>query len=459
MKRVLFVLLAALSFGVARAEVLGDYEVKVRPVEGEWRTIETFRWQVDKTVGTRHQAADVSIAKFDFEGEVEVSVTSLRGDVDSVRIRPLSFGITPKLEGRTVSFRLSEPRYLSVEMNGEIFGNLHLFADAPLQKPKKSRGRRIISFGPGVHKLEGDSLAIPSNTTVWIDKDAVIKGWLSVWRAHDVKIIGHGIVDPGRHEGIMVKHSSNVEIDGLLTTQIPVGGSRNVSVRNAKAISWYNWGDGMNVFASRNVSYHNVFCRTSDDCSTIYCTRNGYAGSCDSITVERAIYWADTAHPIMIGLHGDTARNETITNVVYRDIDILDQAENQIDYQGCIAINNGDNIRVSGLLFDNIRIESIRKGMLFNFRVCYNKKYCAAPGRGIDNVTVSNLTYSGAEPNISIITGYDESRPVGNITFRNLRINGLHVSDGMAGRPRWYKTSDMARIFVGEHVGNVVFEE
>lgn len=27
----------------------------------------------------------------------------------------------------------------------------------------------------------------------------------------------------------------------------------------------------------------------------------------------------------------------------------------------------------------------------------------------------------------------------------------------MAGKPAWYKTSDMARFFVGEHVDGIVF--
>ena len=31
------------------------------------------------------------------------------------------------------------------------------------------------------------------------------------------------------------------------------------------------------------------------------------------------------------------------------------------------------------------------------------------------------------------------------------------ISDDMTGKPAWYKTSDMARFFVGEHVGDIVF--
>ena len=48
-------------------------------------------------------------------------------------------------------------------------------------------------------------------------------------------------------------------------------------------------------------------------------------------------------------------------------------------------------------------------------------------------------------------------RKIKSIRFENLMINGKVISDDMAGKPAWYKTSDMARFFVGEHVGSIVF--
>ena len=236
-----------------------------------------------------------------------------------------------------------------------------------------------------------------------------------------------------------------------------MGGSDGVSVSNAKCISWYGWGDGMNVFASNNVTYNHVFCRTSDDCSTIYCTRKGYHGGCRNIKVTDAVYWADVAHPIMIGLHGDISRNEVIEDVVYEDVDILDQAEKQIDYQGCIGINNGDNILVRDITFRRFRVESLRCGMLFNFRVCFNQKYCSAPGRGIENVTVDGLTYNGRQPNMSIMAGYNEERKIKGVKINGLVINGTPIYDTMPGKPAWYKTADFANIFIGEHVEDVTF--
>lgn len=434
-----------------------DFEVRVSAGDGKWQVVPVYQWLVDRVENGRHSSVKSSVASFDFEGTVTVMVKSRYGEIASCRVRPLSYNIPSNALDSAVQFTIDRPRNLSVEINGDIFHNLHLFANEIKPKPKKTKD--VIYYGPGYYDLKGDSVLVKSGQTLFIDGGTYIKGWVSLYNANNSKVLGHGIVNPERqHEGIMVRYSRNITIDGPLTTQVPVGQSDSVSIKNTKCISWYGWGDGMNVFASNNVSYDNVFCRTSDDCSTIYCSRKGYQGDCSNIRVNHAVYWADVAHPIMIGLHGDINKNEVIDNVTYHDVDILDQAERQIDYQGCIGINVGDNNLVKNIVFDDIRIESLRYGMLFNLRVCYNKKYCHAPGRGIQDVWFKNIRYDGVSPNMSIIAGYDEDRKIKGVHFENLIINGLKISDNMPTKPSWYKTSDYANIFVGEHVEDITFK-
>ena len=470
MKRYVLVLTLVCAAVLARAASLvtypapkgaplnGDFRVRVRLAGGEWQRVDTYLWKVDRVEAGRHTAEPSSVAYFDFDGTVEVEVTSLKGRIDSCRVRPLSYGIAANVSGDRLTFTLDRPRMLSVEVNGDIFHNLQLFANAP--QPKVKKGKNVRYYGPGYYDLKGDSIHLKTGETLFIDGGAYIKGYVSTYGSDNVRIVGHGIVNPERQQaGIMVRYSRNVTVDGPVTTQLPVGGSDGVSVSNAKCISWYGWGDGMNVFASNNVTYNHVFCRTSDDCSTIYCTRKGYHGGCRNIKVTDAVYWADVAHPIMIGLHGDISRNEVIENVVYEDVDILDQAEKQIDYQGCIGINNGDNILVRDITFRRFRVESLRCGMLFNFRVCFNQKYCSAPGRGIENVTVDGLTYNGRQPNMSIMAGYNEGRKIKGVKINGLVINGTPIYDTMPSKPAWYKTADFAGIFIGEHVEDVTFNQ
>lgn len=454
-------------------ETLDDFTVSVRQGGGDWLPVAVYPVKVDEVRGTKHCVETASMAYFDFDGTVEVAVKYNKGAVDSARVRPLSYKIMPEVSGETLTFTLSCPSNISVEVNGDIFHNLHLFANPldthrPAAKEIKKAGKKgskLLYFGPGVHQLPGDTLRVQSGQTVYVDGGARVYGSFIAEGVSDVRFYGRGEVHPkGRGAGIHVNRSRNIDAEGLVMTQLPVGGSDSVTVTNVKSISYYGWGDGMNVFASNNVRYDRVFCRNSDDCSTIYATRKGFVGGCENVVMENSTLWADVAHPIMIGLHGSAteigpdAPADTIQNIVYRNIDILDHQERQLDYQGCFGISCGDNNVVRDIVFDNIRVEDFRQGQLFNIRIFFNKKYCAAPGTVVRNVLFKDIDYRGRNSELSIISGYDENRKVCDITFENLTINGVKISDNMPGKPGWYKTGDMARIYIGEHTENIVFK-
>ena len=442
------------------AELMSDFTVQVREAGKDWRPVDTYMVKVDEVQNTKHNVKKASMSYFDFSGEVEVSVTFNHGTVRTGRVRPLSYGITPYIDGNTMTFKLDRPRNLSVEVNGDIFHNLHLFAN-PIdeKKPKKLKDKNLIYFCPGIHTFPGDTLNVPSGKTVYIAGGALVKGCIQVVNAQNVKILGIGIVIPERWAGLRIVNSKNVLVEGVITTQCPTGGSDSITIRNVKSISSYGWGDGMNVFASNNVLFDGVFCRNSDDCTTVYGTRLGFTGGCKNITMQNSTLWADVAHPIFIGIHGDVENPEILENLNYINIDILDHKEKQLDYQGCLAINAGDNNLIRNVRFENIRIEDFKQGQLVNLRIFYNEKYCKAPGRGIENVLFKDISYTGENAEVSMIIGYDKERKVKNIRFENLQINGEVIYDDMPDKPKWYKTGDMARIFVGEHTEEVTFRK
>ena len=205
--------------------------------------------------------------------------------------------------------------------------------------------------------------------------------------------------------------------------------------------------------------YDRVFCRNSDDCTTAYATRKGFSGSVRNIRMTNSTLWADVAHPIFIGLHGNPAVGDSIVGLRYENIDIICQSEPQVDYQGCLAINCGDGNYVKDVTFDNIRIEQIHQGSILQVKVGWNQKYCTAAGAGIENVLFRNVRYYGDLPNMSVITGYDQSHKVKNVTFERFKINGRTIYDDMPGKPKWYSTADMVPMFVGSHVDNLIFNK
>ena len=435
-----------------------DFIVKVRPEgKSKWVLVPTYLVKVDEVRETKHHVEHASMATFDFSEKVEIEVTYNKGKIDSARVRPLSYDIPFTIEGNTLQFSLEKPANLSVEVNGDIFHNLHLFAN-PLDTFKvDKKNPDLIYFGPRIHRFEGGEFRIPSGKTVYVAGGAVMMGRMLIENVHDVKLLGRGIIDPSVKMGIRIANSRNVYVEGLMATQCATGGSDSVTIRNVKVISYFGWGDGMNVFSSRNVLFDRVFCRTSDDCTTVYGTRLGFEGPSSNITMQNSTLWADVAHPIFIGIHGNVDKPEILENLNYVNIDILDHKEKQLNYQGCLAINAGDENLIRNVRFEDIRIENFRQGQLVNLRIFFNEKYCKAPGRGIENVVFKNVSYTGNRAEISVIEGYDAQRKVRNIRFENLRINGQIISDDMPGKPKWYHTGDMARIYVGPHVEGVSF--
>ena len=301
---------------------------------------------------------------------------------------------------------------------------------------------------------------------------------------HDVKILGRGILaqrsnttiplpaDPQgasprrgasteRHDAIRIAFSSNVLVEGIIEVPssytVLVGQSEGVTLRDLKSFSAGGNNDGIDIFTSKHVLIDGVFLRNSDDCIAIYGHRWNYYGDTTDVTVRNSTLWADVAHPILVGTHGDSEHPDTLSQLRFENIDILEHREPQIDYQGCMSLNAGDDNLIKDVLFENIRVDDFQMGQLLNLRVFYNRKYNTSPGRGIQDVVFRNVTYRGSHANPSIIAGYDETRTIRNVTFENLTINGVLVSDDMPGKPGFYKTGDIARIFVGEHVEGVVF--
>lgn len=413
-----------------------DYTVRVRVPGGEWEDLYEYKVQVDMD-----NVQDASMVQFDMGSPVEVMVKKNNGKIREVDIRPLNNKVTYRQEQNCIFFTLDKPQYLSVEFNGDRLHNLHLFAN-PLETETYTKAEKgVMYFGPGMHKPKDMSNAhfrIPANTTVYLAPGAYLKGKLLVEKVENVRIIGRGMLDHPQR-GIEITDSRNVLIDGITVVNpdhytVFGGSSSDIVIRNFKAFSCKGWSDGIDLMCCRKVTVDNVFLRNSDDCIAFYNHRwNWWGGSAD-LTVQNSVLWADIAHPINVGGHGDAASptGEVIENVTFRNIDILEHDEDDLPYQGCMTVDCGDKNTARNILFEDIRVESIQEGCLFYLKVRFNEKYDKAPGNGIDGVTFRNITYNGLGENRSVIEGLDKERMVRNVTFENVVVNGRKL-DSPAG--------------------------
>lgn len=444
-----------------------DYDVFVRPrgVE-QWTKIDTYKARVNAPAGiNKHKVTEISYAFFDFTGDVFVRVVCKNKKYKTARIRPDYRGTIANVQNdSTVQFVLFQPENVSVEFDGNITDNLLLFTSCPplteaeAETEARAQGREFIRYAPGYYDKE-KLIRVPSNTTVYLAGGSYFTGTFAIEDAENVSIIGRGIARPGNgYEGCHVHRSKNVLIDGMILNTCPVGESDGVTLHDVRSISHPAWGDGLNVFASSNVLYDRVFCRNSDDCTTAYATRKGFNGSVRNVRMTNSTLWADVAHPIMIGVHGNSELGDSIVGLRYDNIDIICQSEPQINCQGCMAIVCGDNNVVKDVVFENIRIEQIHQGCILHMSIVWGEKYNTAPGRSIEDVTFRNIRYYGELPNISVINGYNEQRKIKNITFEGFKVNGTPIYDDMPGKLKWYQTADYVPMYVGNHVEGLVFK-
>lgn len=394
------------------------FTVRVRQPGGEWRDLYEYRVMVDLD-----KPQPASMVTFGTGGPVEVAIQKNNGAVRHVTVRPASRGIEARLVGAIAYLKLEGPANLSVEFDDDRLHNLHLFANPIYTAMRPKEGRKVVTFGPGIHvpPRGQDSFRFESNTDVRLAGGAILKGQVDVGRAHNVRIVGPGLLKGGK-EGITVLHSQAIEIDGPIVINpghytLMCGQSRGLTIRNLRTFSAGGWTDGIDLMACSNVHIDGAFLRTSDDAVAIYADRWDYHGDARNYLVENSTLWADVAHPVNIGLHGSKDVPRTIENLVFRNIDILDHDEDDRDYQGALAITDGDNNLVRNVVFDDIRVDRIEEGILFNFRVVFNQKYSLAPGRGIENIVMRRVRLRSGRVNRPVIAGYDTHRIVRDVSL------------------------------------------
>ncbi|KIM93159.1 glycoside hydrolase family 28 protein [Oidiodendron maius Zn] len=445
-----------------------SFSINVRSQYGEWYPLGSYLTTLALENTTTGAAAimDSSMAYFDFCGTVDIAITYNGGRVDSSQIRPLSYGIIPQVQGNTIKFTLTEPRNLVIQVNDDIFDCLHLMTNTIDMDVPSPSDPSVIYFGPGMHNVTSanNTLMVPSNKTVYLAGGAVLKAGVTFANVSNSILRGRGILYNVPVGAVLVAYSNNITVDGVTMLDPPngysleVGQSDGVVVRNIHSFSSRGNGDGIDLFCTQNILIEGVFMRNSDDCIALYQSRPGWGfyGNSSNITIRNSSLWADIAHPFVAGTHGNTVNPETMTGVTIQNVDILDQREMQMWYQGCIALNAGDLNLLQDFRIEDIRVEDIRLGQLVNFRVMENPMYNTYPGRGIRDIVVKDLTYTGTHANPSLILGYDETHLIHNVTFDNLTVNGLQISSSME-KPSWYLTSDYVPMFANEHVTNLTF--
>lgn len=485
-----------------------DFKIRLRTRGGTWQEAEAYKVRIEM-----HHVSEASMVYFDFSGGVECEITSLKGRIESVEIRPASKGIRFRQKENTISFFLTEPAKLSIEINKDRFHNLHLMAgdvkvcfnslkeekkifleggqllhpeeasvleqendvflekvislegvsvhepEHLLERLKEAGQGAVLCFGPGMHYIRGSVFDVPSHVQIQIDGGAFVMGSFRIMNEQYVSVTGRGIIYLGYLKketylrGVEVNKSAHVLVEGVTILSpthniIHLGSVYDILIDDVRGFAHVGWSVGINMMACENVMIRDVFLRSSDDCITVYGRRYEYLGDSDNVQVKSSVLWADVAHPTNIGLHGDSGNGgNVIRDVLFEDIDILEHHEPQDEYLGCLCINAGDGNTVKNVTYRNIRVEQFERGKLLDIQVKWNKRYNPIPGKWVEHILFENISYSGDGEITSEISGYDETRKVMDVCFRNLYVRGHRILSPQEGNIR-----------IGKYAEGIVFE-
>ena len=444
-----------MTYGVPPAPIFytqhnNDYTVRVRVPGGDWKDLFAYKLRVDW-----HHPQDASLVYFDFEGEVEVEVEKNNGTFRTASLLPTLPGVEVTRTGNVVRFILKKPQRFSVQFDDDRLHNLHVLAGAI--PPPRPAGENVRVFDPGLHAPEDGSktFVVKSGDTIYLEGGAILEGNFSIKNVRNVRILGRGLIyNPG--QPIDLDQAQNVEIDDLIAVNddlhsaarvVNIRHSSNVKVDGISGFTAGRWSDGINISTSQHVSIDHVYLRTSDDAVVVYAVsdcpicpaRDDTAPSpldydTFDIKVSNSLLWPDVAHAMFIGHFGDATHPRTIHDVEFNNIEVLNLDESQPDWQGAIAIFSGDTTLIRDVSFTDIQVDRITDGKLINIVTGNNERYNKAPGRGVENVVLRNISYSGEGlPGPSIISGLSPDAKIQGVTIDNLQIGGKRIRSAAGG--------------------------
>lgn len=403
-----------------------------------------LRWKAmdDKTNSAKYfQTA--SFASFDMSGAVTVAVTC-PAPIQTVRVLPASLHLASLVQGQTVNLTLTNPSPVTIEVNGNWVGALHLFANPPETDVPKPGDPNVIYFGPGIHEVS--HLVITNNQTVYVAAGAVVRGIISPdepfgisgysglrtypptfqLRGTNITFRGRGIVDgsrcPTHARNLLAVQGAELRLEGVIlrdssTWTIPIRQSDRVTVRNLKLLGYRANSDGIDICNSRNVIVEHCFIRTLDD--LIVVKTDQHQGEARHILARDCVLWNEVAHALSIGAE----LRENVDDVRFTDCDVIHDKGRE----WTLRVYHCDSARISQVRFDNLRIEeSPRLISLWIGKAFWTRD----DARGhIEDVRFQDI-HATANPLAVELKGFDETHAVERVIFQKVVVNGQPLQVG-----------------------------
>jgi hypothetical protein len=420
--------------------------VRPYPVPDGVEPSDDFRLRAEGEEVFVYQCPVASYAILELRGEAALQV-DVAFDFETAKVRPLSRGVEPHVDGRTVALRLEGPCRLSLELDNDLERPLFIFACPPEQDVPEP-GEEGVRYFEGGKVHEAGLVELADGETLYIEGGAVVRGAVQAEAASDVAVRGRGILDGMTyHEGekrarrrmMVFTECEGVSVEGVTIANSPTWscvpvGCRGVTVRGLNIITWVVGGDGVNPVGCQEVTIEDCFLRCADDCVAVKASAyRTDAGGRDvrNIRVIGCVCWnARPGDGLEIGYE---TRCDSISDILFRDCDIIHVEKEGYQSGATFSIHNGDRATVSGVRYEDIRVEDSRE-KLIDLKVLL-ARYSRDPERGqIRDVHFKDIAIVDGPFPPSIIRGYDADHIIRDVTIENLTYRGRPVSNALEAR-------------------------
>ena len=375
----------------------------------------------------------VSFLEENEKAEVEITVNE---PFQKAVIRPTASQIPFEEDGNKISISLPAGKRVTLELDDKLESPLYILPGKYVQKPENA----TYVFESGKAYNVG-CLQLKSDETVYIEYGAVVSGRIYSRMADRVRILGNGILyggnwhawdENGAEQLIVPVLGEDIEIRGITLLD---GGSwhivptacKNVLIEDVNVLGKVITGDGIDIVGSENVVVRNCFVRANDDCISIKAEEFQDPSGCadvKNILVEDCIFWnAEFGNTLEIGYE---TRCDEISDVVFRNCDVVHCQYEGNQSGGVLTIHNADRAHVHNIVYENIRIEDAQEKFI-DIKTL-DSKYSRDRERGmVNDILFRNIEITGGGFPVSIIRGFEMKSEVcrpHDFYFDNVVIHG-----------------------------------
>lgn len=384
-----------------------------------------------------YQTSAAPFAAFGCNGPVKIEV-EMPSTSDNVQVSPLRLGIGTTINGRTVTFTLPHPMNVALKIND--MPQLYLYANA-LEGDKPDTGSVAHYFKAG-QVYEVGELNMTDNERMYIEAGAIVRGCIRATGAKNISIGGYGVFDGGYYKpgsgeerSIVLRNCSNSIIEHIIMIEpsswmIVLGGCTDITVDDVKELGFVSTSDGVDIVGSKHIRVKNCIFRNGDDCIAIKAMElkkhGSFCNNVDDVEVSGCTFVAYSGgHALEIG---HELQADKVSNIRFTNCDIMGVH----GFGGIFGIHNTDRAEISQLLYDDIRVEHYYN-KLIDMRIVKSRYFKDEMRGKAHDIVFRNVVITVSKYNpgysFSIIGGYDAKHPIRHVTFDNVTLNGVKVTN------------------------------